>query len=44
MEMGLGPVAQGLEHVATNHRVGGSNPSSPITGKKGKDFLLVFFF
>lgn len=23
--------------MATNHGVGGSNPSSPITGKKGKD-------
>lgn len=23
--------------MATNHGVGGSNPSSPTTGKKGKD-------
>lgn len=28
---------RGLEHVATNHGVGGSNPSSPTTGQKGKD-------
>nr|GEW65748.1 hypothetical protein [Tanacetum cinerariifolium] len=26
---------RGLEHVATNHNVGGSNPSSPATGPKG---------
>jgi hypothetical protein len=25
--------------VATNHGVGGSNPSLPTTGQKGKDFL-----
>ena len=32
---------KGLEHVAMNHGVGGSNPSSPTTGQKGKGFYLV---
>eukprot|EP00536_Pseudo-nitzschia_multiseries_P013129 jgi/Psemu1/34269/gm1.34269_g len=31
---------RGLEHVATNHGVGGSNPSSPTTGPKGKYLSL----
>ena len=26
--------------MATNHGVGGSNPSSPTTGPKGKDLAL----
>ncbi len=26
--------------MATNHGVGGSNPSSPTTGPKGKDLSL----
>lgn len=26
--------------MATNHGVGGSNPSSPTTGQKGKDLSL----
>lgn len=28
--------------MATNHGVGGSNPSSPTTGPKGKDLSFTF--
>ena len=27
--------------MATNHGVGGSNPSSPTTGQKGKDLSFT---
>lgn len=40
VETGWGLQLRGLEHVATNHGVGGSNPSSPTTGQKGKDLSL----
>ena len=36
---GVGLSLRGLEHVATNHGVGGSNPSSPTTGQKREGFL-----
>ena len=28
--------------MATNHGVGGSNPSSPTTGPKGKDLYFTY--
>ena len=36
VEAGWGLQLRGLEHVATNHGVGGSNPSSPTTDPKAK--------
>ena len=32
---------RGLEHVATNHGVGGSNPSSPTAFQRGKDLYFL---
>jgi hypothetical protein len=38
---GVGLYLRGLEHVATNHSVGGSNPSSPTTFQRGKDLYFL---
>ena len=32
---------RGLEHVAMNHGVGGSNPSSPTAFQRGKDLYFL---